>query len=153
MAIQGIARLCAGLTIGLAMNMTGAAAFAQTASELSIWQAGYNAGSRLASEDFTLLNLDGVPFYSDFLRGGEIQTISVEVPSPGRYVLLIGGDNDTVNLDLYAPQINANDTSFGRTGFIEFDVFRPGRFFYQVDMQRCNAGNCGMVAYLLKVSK
>lgn len=153
MFIKDIVRQCAGVTAGFAIAVGGSvpAAFAQSASEASLYQAGYNAGARLQAEGYSLNTLDGVPYYNAFLESGESQTVRVNIPSTGSYVLLIGGDDDTVDLDLYFPQINASDTTFGRTAFINFDVSRTGEFFYEIDMQNCQTSNCGVFAVLLRV--
>lgn len=152
MFIKDIVRQCASVTAGFAIAMGSSipAVFAQSASEISLYQAGYNAGIRLQQEGFSLNSLEGVPYYDVFLESGEAITVRVNVLHTGDYVLLVGGDNDTDDLDVYFPQVNASDVTFGRTAFINFNVFRPGEFFYEMDMRNCGTANCGVVAVLLK---
>lgn len=153
MSISGIVRQCAGVAAGcvVAVGASTSVALAQSASEASLYQAGYNAGLRLQQEGFELTSLDGAPYYDGFLENREIRTISVSIPRPGEYILLVGGDDDTVDLDLYFPQINASDVSYGNTAFINFNVSRPGEFVYEVDMINCRTVNCGIHAVLLRV--
>lgn len=142
-----------GVVAGTAIALIGttSATLAQNATEDSMYQAGYNAGVRLREAGYNLNTLDGAPYYTAFLETGEVNTISVDIASTGEYVLLIGGDDDTVNLDVYFPQIGASDTTFGPTGLIEFTVTQPGEFIYEIDMLDCAAGNCGVYAVLLTV--
>lgn len=153
MFTNAIVRRSVTVTAGLAIALTSSASvtLAQSASEVSMYQAGYNAGQRLQQEGFSLDNLDGAPYYTDFLEDGEVSSISVNIPSTGNYILLVGGDDDTADLDVYFPQINANDVTFGRTAFINFDVTRPGEFVYEIDMLDCQTPNCGVYAVLLRV--
>jgi hypothetical protein len=154
MSIKKIVRQCVGVVVSLTITMGGSisAASAQTASEVSIYQAGYSAAQRLVQEGFRLYTLDGAPYDVFFARNGEVTTMDLYIPRTGNYVLLVGGDNDTYNLDVYFPQADASDITYGRTGFINFDVYRPGRFVYQIDMLSCKTANCGVYAVLLRVS-
>ena len=124
---------------------------AQSASEVSMYEAGLNAGERLAAEGYDLYSLETAPYYTAFLKGGQNQTVTVDIPRTGSYILLVGGDNDTVDLDLYFPQVSARDVTFGNTAFINFDVYRPGRFTYNINMLNCQAVNCGVYAVLLSI--
>ena len=154
MLVKNIGQQLVGITAGVALAIGGTASvtYAQSASEVSLYQAGYNAGMRLESEGYTLYNLDDAPYYTVFLENGDIDTVSVDIPYTGQYVLLIGGDDDTVDLDLYFPQIGAIDDTFGNTGLIEFSVTQPGEFVYDIDMLDCQAANCGVYAVLLRIS-
>lgn len=153
MSVKGIGRQLAGATAGLAIFVGGTASvvFAQTATEDSMYQAGYNAGARLQQAGYSLTSLEGAPYYTAFLQSGDINTVSVDIPYTGEYLLLIGGDDDTVDLDVYFPQVGVSDTTFGPTGLIEFTVTQPGEFVYEIDMLDCAAGNCGVYAVLLSV--
>lgn len=153
MLINNIVRQCAVVTVGFmfAANVNIPATFAQSPSERSLYQAGYNAGQRLQQEGFSLNTLEGAPYYETFLESEEIITVGVDIPSTGNYILLVGGDDDTVDLDVYFPQINASDVTFGNTAFIDFQVLRPGEFSYEIDMLDCRTVNCGVYAVLLKV--
>lgn len=153
MSINSIVRQCAGVAAGcvLAMGGSTSVALAQSASEASLYQAGYNAGVRLQQEGFELTSLDNAPYYDGFLEHREVRTISVSIPRSGEYVLLVGGDDDTADLDVYFPQINASDVSYGNTAFINFNVSRPGEFYYEIDMINCRTANCGVHAVLLRV--
>ena len=152
MIIKNIVRQCMGFSTGFAIVLGGIASpvFAQSASENSIYEAGYNAGQRLVREGFSLRTLEGVPYYNAFLESGDIRTVRVNIPRPGNYVLLVGGDNDTIDLDMHFPQADASDVTFGRTAFINFDVYRSGDFFYDIHMLNCQTINCGVTAVLLK---
>lgn len=151
MFVKEVARKSAyaltGFLVAIGLNVP---TFAQSASEISIYQAGYNAGIRLQREGFSLDTAVGAPSISLFLRSGETRQVRFNVPRTGRYILLVGGDNDTVDLDVYFRQANINDVSFGNTALIDFDVFRPGEFLYEIHMLRCQAGNCGVHAVLLR---
>ncbi len=153
MSVTSFGRQLAGVTAGCAIVVSGTASagLAQNATEEAMYQAGYNAGMRLQAEGYDLNTLEGAPYYADFLRSGDVYTISVDIPSTGDYLLLIGGDDDTVDLDVYFSQIGANDTTFGPTGLIEFTVTQPGEFAYEIDMLDCAAANCGVYAVLLTV--
>lgn len=153
MSVKNIVNRFASITAGLAVTLcsTAPAAVAQSASQTSIYQAGANAAARLRAGGYTLNHLDNVPSYDAFLRGGQRVSVSVNVPSPGKYVLLVGGDNDTTDLDVYFPQIGASDVTYGRTALISFDVYRTGQFIYDIDMLNCRAPNCGVFAVLLRV--
>lgn len=138
-------------TIAIAMEGIGSGTLAQSASEVSMYQAGHNVGLRLKQEGFSLNRLEGAPYYEGFLESGKTQNVKVNVPSTGEYILVVGGDNDTRDLDVYVPQINVSDTGFGTTAFVHFEVYRPGQLLYSIDMQSCQAGNCGVFAVLLSV--
>jgi hypothetical protein len=148
-------RWCTSWMVGgaIALGSLPLAGVAQTASEVSLGEAGSNAGQRLAQEGYSINTLDGVPYYTGFMRDGEVRNIRVRIPQRGNYILVVAGDNDTVDLDIYANQMNASDTSFGRTAFINFDVVRPGELIYEIDMQNCAAPNCGVIAVLLSVGR
>jgi hypothetical protein len=153
MSISKFVRLCTIGATSAAVALSGSAlsVSGQSLSEVSMRQAGYNAGQRLVQEGYEILSIDGAPHYGVFLRSGEVDYVSVDIPRTGKYVLVVGGDNDTRDLDLYFPQIDAYDTSYGLTGFVEFTVYRPGRFVYQIDMLNCGNANCGVFAVLLAV--
>jgi hypothetical protein len=153
MFANNIARQFASITflVAAATVGTASATFAQSASSVSLYQAGYNAGSRLQSQGYTLNTLEGAPYYDTFLESGVSQSVRVSIPYAGRYVLLVGGDNDTVDLDVNFSQIGAIDDTFGRTAFIDFRVASPGDFFYTIDMLNCQAGNCGVAAFLFRI--
>ncbi|MEM9803858.1 MAG: hypothetical protein AAF959_01145 [Cyanobacteria bacterium P01_D01_bin.56] len=154
MSIKRIVHQAASLTLGcvLAVSGTTSAAFAKTASERSMYDAGYNAGLRLYSEGYGHLDIAQGSYYSGFLQHRENRTITVDIPRTGVYVLAIGGDNDTVDLDAEFPQINGIDNAYGRTAFFEFTVYRPGRFSYEIDMLNCQTTNCGVYAILLNAN-
>ena len=116
-----------------------------------MYQASFNALDRVAREGYTIDNLDGVPEYSTYLRDGESQRVSVNIPDTGDYILVIGSDNDTNDLDAYFSQIDASDVSYGPTAFFDFSVTRPGDFTYEIDMLDCATPNCGVFAVLLRV--
>lgn len=149
----GSMRRWAGLAVGSAIALTSlpAVVFAQNASQASLREAAAFARARLSQEGYSITSLDGVPYYTGFLRHREVRNIRVNVPRRGNYVLLVSGDSDTVDLDIRMNQINASDVSFGRTAFLNFNVYRSGDMFYEIDMQRCDAPNCGVVAVLLRV--
>ena len=153
MSLNSVGRQLVGVTAGVAIAIAGTASatYAQSASEDSMYQAGYNAGVRLQEAGYSLNSLEGAPYYTAFLETGDVNTVSVDIPYAGEYVLLIGGDYDTVDLDVYFPQVGASDTTFGPTGLIEFTVTQPGEFIYEIDMLNCDAGNCGVYAVLLTV--
>ncbi|MEM6836703.1 MAG: hypothetical protein AAF609_07585 [Cyanobacteria bacterium P01_C01_bin.120] len=152
MSVKNIGYQLAGVTAGVAIVVGSATtALAQNATEDSMYQAGYNAGVRLQSAGYDLNNLEGAPYYTAFLENGDVQTVSVNIPYTGEYVLLIGGDDDTMDLDVYFPQIGAQDVTYGPTGLIEFSVTQPGEFVYEIDMLECQTVNCGVYAVLLTV--
>jgi len=154
MSLNRVGRQLIGLTAGVAIALGSAApaVVAQSATEDSMYQAGYNAGLRLRDAGYDLTSLDGAPYYTAFLENGDVRTVSVDIPYTGEYVLLIGGDDDTVDLDVYFPQIGASDTTYGPTGLIEFTVTQPGEFVYEIDMLDCATMNCGVYAVLLTVN-
>lgn len=153
MSIKSVLWKCACLTAGIAVSISGTTSesLAGRASEASMRQAGYNAGLRLKKEGYSLRTLKGAPYYTAFLKDGQTRDIRVNIPSRGKYVLLVGGDNDTADLDAYFPQINARDTTLGNTAFFDFRVSRPGNFFYRINMLDCQTPNCGVYAVLLRV--
>lgn len=153
MFAHNIARQFAGITFLVAAATVGttSATFAQSASSVSLYQAGYNAGARLQSEGYTLNTLEGAPYYETFLEGGASKSVKVSIPYAGRYVLLVGGDSDTVDLDVNFSQIGVIEDTFGRTALIDFSVATPGDFFYTIDMLNCQTGNCGVSAFLLRI--
>ena len=128
------------------------AAFGQaiSASTESMEQAGLNAGYRLRTEGYNLYNLDNVPSYSSFMRSYTTETVFVDVPTTGQYILLVAGDDDTQDLDIELDGIGS-DLSSASTGFILFDVYKPGRLWYDIKMLGCDAPNCGVFAVLLTV--
>ena len=140
----------AGLSV-LAAGFTPAAVAQDAASGRAMFQATYNALERVSNEGYTVENLDGVPEYTTYLRDGETQQVRVNIPTAGDYILVIGGDNDTNDLDAYFSQINSSDTSYGPTAFFDFTVTRPGDFTYEIDMLDCSTPNCGVYAVLLRV--
>jgi len=154
MSLNSVSRQLIGITAGvaIAVGSTASAVVAQNATEDSMYQAGYNAGLRLQQAGYDLTSLDGAPYYTAFLENGDFRTVSVDIPYTGEYVLLIGGDDDTVDLDVYFPQIGASDTTYGPTGLIEFTVMQPGQFVYEIDMLNCATANCGVYAVLLTVN-
>lgn len=141
--------VAAGLT--LAASATVPKAWAQPAPDAALYQAGSNAAKRLLEAGYLVHTFDGAPVYETFLGGGQSRNVSVAIPSAGQYVLLVGGDDDTVDLDVYFPQVSASDTTEGPTALIPFDVNHSGQFFYNIDMQRCQAANCGVFAVLLRI--
>jgi len=144
-------RQWAGVTLGLAMAAATSAPVVAQSSDDYLYQAGYNAGVRLQQEGYSLNNLDGAPYYESYLDDGEVRTITVDISRTGNYVLVIGGDDDTVDLDAYFSQIGANDTTMGPTAFFDFNVTQPGRFSYQIDMVNCATPSCAVYAVLLSV--
>ena len=149
------ARRLTSTLVGLSMLGAGftpaAVAQSDSASGRSMYQASFNALDRVAREGYTIDNLDGVPEYSTYLRDGESQRVSVNIPDTGDYILVIGSDNDTNDLDAYFSQIDASDVSYGPTAFFDFSVTRPGDFTYEIDMLDCATPNCGVFAVLLRV--
>ncbi|NEP23860.1 hypothetical protein [Moorena sp. SIO3I6] len=118
------------------------------ASSRSMYEAGLNMRARLKSEGYDLISLKDVPYYHRFMRGYTTQTVYVDIPKTGRYILLVGGDNDTQDLDIKLHGIGS-DLSRANTGFIVFNVYKPGRLYYDIKMLGCKAPNCGIFAVLL----
>ncbi|MGK7889199.1 MAG: hypothetical protein AB4042_07680 [Leptolyngbyaceae cyanobacterium] len=154
MLTQKVVRQCALAiaSLSVAFNSGISGALAQSAAERSIEQAAYNTGLRLQHEGYVLRSLDGALTYQTFIANGASESIRFNVPYTGNFVLAIGGDHNTADLDLYFPQINGGDTSFGPTGFSDFNVYRPGEFYYTIDMVDCQAAVCGVYAIVLEVT-
>lgn len=129
------------------------AAFGQaiSPSTRSMEQAGLNAGYRLRAEGYDLYNLENIPQYHAFMRSNTTQTVSVDVPTTGQYILLVGGDDDTQDLDIELHDIGSDITP-ANTGFILFNIYKPGRLFYDIKMLDCRAPNCRVFAVLLTVN-
>lgn len=142
-----------GLMMGCTIALGGlpSPAIAQSASNISMREAVASARQRLTQEGYSVNSVEGAPYYTAFLRSGEARSVRVNIPRQGNYVLVVAGDNDTVDLDVYANQFNAHDVSFGPTGLLDFNVYRTGELVYEIDMLQCDAGNCGVVALLLSV--
>ncbi|NET42842.1 hypothetical protein [Okeania sp. SIO2B3] len=114
-----------------------------------MYEAGVNLRRRLSAEGYDLISLQDVPMYHSFMRAYTTQTVFVDVKQTGSYILLVGGDNDTQDLDITLQGIGSDSTR-ASTGFIKFNVYRPGRFFYDIKMLGCRTKNCGVFAVLLK---
>ena len=80
-----------------------------------------------------------------------IGAVAVVFLVAGVAIALLVGDDDTVDLDVYFPQIGIEDVTYGPTGLIEFTVTQPGEFVYEIDMLECETVNCGVYAVLLTV--
>ncbi len=109
-----------------------------------------NMGDRLASEGFEIYNLDNVPNWDGSLSSGESETLSIYV-TPGEYVLLTGGDNDTRDIDLVVHGIGSDLAANNRTGLVQFVVTRAGQISYDISMYSCRTSSCAASIVLLTV--
>ncbi|MCA1992419.1 MAG: hypothetical protein LDL41_10335 [Coleofasciculus sp. S288] len=150
-----ILRQISATAVATVVALTGGvrAAFGQaiSSSTRSMEQAGLNAGYRLRAEGYDLYNIKNTPQYHTFMPNRTTKTVSVDVPTTGQYILLVGGDDDTQDLDIELHDVGS-DTTSANTGFILFNVYKPGRFLYDIQMVDCRAPNCGVFAVLLTVN-
>ncbi len=110
-----------------------------------------NMGDRLANENFEIYNLDNVPRWDGTLSSGERERLSIYV-TPGEYVLLTGGDNDTRDVDLIVHDIGSDVTANNRTGLVHFTITRAGQISYDISMFSCRTSSCAVSIVLLTVN-
>lgn len=140
----------AATVIAFTGGINAVSAQSSSASNESISQAARKARVRLDSEGYTVTNTNNLPTYHTFMKAYTTKTVYVDIKTKGRYVLVVGSDNDTQDLDIELRGIGS-DTSRASTGFVEFNVYKPGRLHYDIKMLGCRANNCGVYAALLSI--
>lgn len=109
-----------------------------------------NMGERLANDGFEIYSLDDVPSWDGSLSSGEEESLSIYV-TPGKYVLLTGGDNDTRDVDLVVHGIGSDLSNNNRTGLVQFTITRAGQISYDISMYSCRTSTCAVSIVLLTV--